>query len=74
MACQVSQAAYGPIGAWDVSDVTSFSSLFEGDGFFNSDISGWNTASCTNMAAMFKGAASFNQDISAWDVSQVSQV
>ena len=71
--CPLSEATYVPtgIGTWDVSAVTSFNGLFEGDTSFNVDISGWNTGSCTNMDSMFKGATSFDQDLSGWDVSQV---
>ena len=47
---------YGPIGQWDVSEVTNFRYLFSGSGTgnekkktFNIDISNWNVAAAVDM-------------------------
>lgn len=53
---------YGfPIGSWNVSLVTDFSSVFDGDvrnslaREFNDDISEWDTSVATTMYRMFRG-------------------
>ena len=60
---------HGPIGTWDVSQVTDMSGLFEDQ--FNEDISDWDTSRVTDMSGMFS-SATFNQDISNWDTSSVT--
>lgn len=62
------------IGNWDVSNITSFSSMFNGNSAFNAPIGGWKTTSAENMATMFQGASSFNQPIGEWDVSNVTSM
>ena len=62
---------YGPIGTWDVSEVTDMSFLLTYSGF-NEDISKWKTSKVTNMMGMFEGASSFNQPIGGWDTSSVT--
>ena len=60
-----------PITEWDVSLVTSMSSLFLNAESFNADISDWNTSAVTSMAYMFNGARSFTQDITNWNTRSV---
>ncbi len=66
---------YGDINSWDVSEISDFSSLFDGGRKynyfvnFNSDISNWDVSNGTNFEFMFRAASSFNQGIGAWDVS-----
>ncbi len=67
-------ALYGPISAWDVSDVTNMTSLFEDASNFNGDISAWDVSGVTLMRRMFKGATNFNGDLSSWDVSNVTDM
>ncbi|CAE7326301.1 unnamed protein product [Symbiodinium natans] len=62
---------YGPIGEWDVSQVTTLNSLFKDLSTFNEDISSWNTSQVTDMTDTFRGAAAFNQALNSWDTSQV---
>merc|ERR1719393_519644 len=64
-------AAYGPIGAWDVSRVSDMSYLFDWSSNFNEDLSGWDTSHITSMYGMFNGCGSFTSDLSRWDVSNV---
>ena len=73
---------YFDIGNWDVSNVTSFSRIFEGVNQFNQDISNWDVSSVTNMGYMFSGWDQlftdenymfFNQNLSSWNVNNVSQ-
>jgi surface protein len=74
------ESAYGlPIGAWCVSRIQDFSSVFSiyrsfNATTFNSDISTWEVSSATNMDNMFYEASSFNKDLAAWDVSKVSSM
>ena len=64
----------GPIGKWDVSQVTDMSEMFHDRETFNYDISNWDVSRVTNMPAMFGEARSFNQDLSKWDVSRVTNM
>ena len=50
------EATYGPMGEWDVSEVTNFKYLFYGErggnekkATFNIDISNWNVAAAVDM-------------------------
>ena len=63
-----------PIGAWDVSNVTSMSGMFSYNNIFNQDISGWNTGKVTTMLNMFNYNYAFNQNIGGWDVSKVTNM
>ena len=54
------------VSAWDVSNVTNMSRMFEGATVYNGDISIWDVRNVTDMSHMFKGASTFNQDLSAW--------
>ena len=56
-------AKHGDINLWDVSQVTDFSSLFEGAETFNADISNWDLSAATSMKKMFQRASLFDQDI-----------
>jgi surface protein len=67
-----------PIGTWDVSKVTNFSSMFQNNTAFNnggsSNINNWiiNTTSNVTMPRMFSSASAFNQNIGSWNVSNVA--
>ena len=67
--------SYGhPIGAWCVSSMSGFDSLFSTRrnplaATFNEDISGWQVSQSKSFFAMFEGCREFNQDLSGWDVS-----
>jgi surface protein len=63
-----------PIGNWDVSNVTSMISTFNGANSFNQDIGNWNVGKVTDMRSMFQNASSFNQNISTWNVGNVGNV
>ena len=65
---------YGPIGSWDVSQVTDMSFMFSRAKEFNADISEWDVSNVRNMSNMFSNAAAFNQNISNWNVSNVTQM
>merc|ERR1719331_3735201 len=54
---------YGHISGWDVSQVTSMASLFNGKATFNQPIGSWVVAAVTTMGWMFVGAAAFNQPL-----------
>jgi surface protein len=56
--------------AWDVANVTSFSSAFGAStsrGASANGVSNWNTSSATNMYSMFGGSGT---DDSSWDLSK----
>ena len=65
------EATYGYISDWDVSNVTDMSGMFAFATSFNGDLSSWDVSSVTDMSQMFYGASSFNGDLSSWDVSSV---
>ena len=56
------------------SGIMSMLSLFNGETFFNGDISSWDVSNVQSMTAMFNFAESFNQDIGSWDVSNVQSM
>ena len=62
---------HGPIGKWDVSQVTDMSNIFRDLNVFNYTLYNWDVSRVTDMYAMFFYAESFNQDLSNWDVSRV---
>lgn len=73
----VASQKYGyPIGAWDVSRITNFSSTFDFKrnpmaADFDEDLDGWNVSSALLFDRMFAGAASFNGNITSWSTSRV---
>ena len=62
---------YGPIGTWDVSNVTDMSELFNQQTDFNYNINDWNVSNVTDMSRMFLDAHEFNQPLDKWDVGNV---
>ena len=50
-----SESTYGHISDWDVSNVTSMSSLFQNKPTFNGDISSWDVSNVNNWYNMFAG-------------------
>jgi len=62
------------LSAWDVSNVTNMSWMFDGAVRFNQDLSAWDVSNVTNMSWMFHFTVDFNQDISTWDVSNVTNM
>ena len=60
--------------AWNVSNVTDMSSMFDHARTFNQDLSRWDVSGVTNMSYMFLNASSLNQDLSAWKVSIVTDM
>ena len=65
---------HGPIGKWDVSQVTDMSRLFYTKDTFNYDLSNWDVSRVTNMREIFFFVGAFNQDLSKWDVSRVTDM
>jgi len=57
---------------WNVSNITQFTSCFNGASVFNQNIGSWNVSNAENMYRMFNEADAFNQDISLWNVSNVN--
>ena len=57
------------IDTWDVSNVTTMESMFEGCSNFNGDISKWDVSHVESFECMFDGCDEFDQDVSNWDVS-----
>ena len=58
---------HGPIGEWNVSQVTDMNSMFadsSGTKSFNQELSKWDVDKVTSMDNMFSGANAFNQDLS----------
>jgi surface protein len=66
---------------WNVSNVTTFSSMFQNASNFNNGndtapINNWsiNTASAVSMSNMFYYATAFNRYVNDWNVSQVTNM
>ncbi len=77
---------FGPISAWDVSEVTDMAYLFVAEDeyhfyfggpypspcqTFNGNISEWNVGKVKDMSTMFQDAYAFNQPLDNWDVGNV---
>eukprot|EP01122_Echinamoeba_exundans_P014071 TRINITY_DN629_c0_g1_i3.p2 TRINITY_DN629_c0_g1~~TRINITY_DN629_c0_g1_i3.p2 ORF type:complete len:159 (-),score=17.83 TRINITY_DN629_c0_g1_i3:24-500(-) len=62
-----------PIGAWNVSNVTSMSFMFSGAAAFNHPIGDWNVSNVTQMDDFFYGAAKFEQHLPEFDLNQLSR-
>jgi uncharacterized repeat protein (TIGR02543 family) len=65
------------VAGWNVSNVTSMSSMFAGRSDtalgrseFNQDISAWDVSKVTNMSSMFKWSK-FNGNISSWTTTSL---
>lgn len=69
---------YGhPIGSWNVSLVTNFSSIFNAErnplaSTFDDDLSGWDTSAAESMEQTFFLASRFNGDVSTWSTGRVT--
>lgn len=59
---------------WDVSGVTSMTSMFSWAGNFNQDISAWNTANVSSIDRMFNSAFAFDQNIGGWNMGNVTSM
>ena len=71
---EVATALYGPIGEWNMSQMTNMSSLFKFNRTFNSNINDWDVSNVTNMDNMFWYAEIFNQPINKWNTSKVTKM
>lgn len=56
-----------PIGSWDVSNVTSFNSVFRSNTVFNQDIGDWDVRSGTDFQLFMLGKAPANYDAAKLD-------
>lgn len=54
--------------AWDTSNLTNMSFMFQTATTFNQPIGVWDTSAVTTMQGMFESAPAFDQDISGWCV------
>ena len=68
-----SKAKHGPVGLWDVWEVTSMDHLFAGCKNFNEDVSAWDVRRAENMCDMFGGAES-NQPLAAWNMRRAEDL
>jgi surface protein len=63
---------------WNMSQVASTLSMFEGCTSFNQNINSWQFSSdisvTHNFSRMFSGCTSFNQPLSGWTVSRVTSM
>ena len=76
---------YGPIGLWDVSNVTDLSFVFCGYyestydcnaacSTFNDDVSAWNVSRVKSLQGTFYDASDFNQPLNTWHTSLVTNM
>ncbi len=59
---------------WDVSRVTTMSSMFAHCSSFNQPLDHWKVGQVEDMSFMFSGAYAFNQPLVSWDVSRVRKM
>jgi hypothetical protein len=67
---------FGPMEAWNTSELTSLDNLFNNDkavGWQNTPLGLWDVSKVEDFAYLFKGAAYFNQPLNEWDVSSGRQ-
>ncbi len=64
----------GPIGSWDVSNITDMSYLFSEMDDFNEPLDQWNVSNVENMEYMFAGCFDFNQPLDNWKVNKVKNM
>eukprot|EP00392_Amoebophrya_sp_AT5.2_P005566 g5575.t1 len=57
--------------AWDVSQVSDFSAMFNGARKAVPSLTNWNTESATSMEYMFRAAVRANPDVGLWYVGKV---
>lgn len=62
----------GRLNEWNMSSVTSLSTMFRGATLFNQNIGSWNTASVTDMSNMFLDAITFNNGLASGAVGTLS--
>ena len=65
---------FSGIEAWDVSNVTNMSGMFEKAKAFSQPLEKWDVSKVTSMSRMFAEAESFNQPLNNWDVSNVTNM
>jgi len=64
---------YGPIEAWDVSNVGDMRRAFMDAVDFDRDLSGWDVSNVVGMTDMFRGRPVFTgRGLECWDVSSVT--
>lgn len=63
------------ISSWDVSNVTTMASIFDGSGTYgtNPNLSSWDVGAVQNLDYAFRYSV-FNGDLSNWDVSSVTSM
>ena len=54
------QAAYGPVGAWDVTLIAEFIGVALNQASFDENLSPWDTSAVTRTRAMFQGASQYD--------------
>jgi surface protein len=62
------------LDGWNVSSVTTMSSMFFGCINFNQPLNSWNVSNVKDMSYMFSGCTNFNQPLNGWDVSNVTDM
>ena len=70
--------SFSDFSHWDMSNVTSIGSMFQGLKTFNANVGEWDTSNVTTMAAIFSACKNFNNggssSISGWDTSNVTNM
>ncbi len=67
-----------PIGNWNVSKVTNFTSMFQSALAFNQNLGSWNVTKATAFTSMFQNASAFNNGnsdtINNWTINTTENV
>jgi surface protein len=63
----------GPVGNWNISNVTDITGCFQYSPKFNQPLSNWNTSNVTSFYELFSGSI-FDQPIGNWNTSKVTNI
>ena len=62
----------GNLGNWDIENITSVSSMFQGAiSFTGEGLQNWDTQNITSMAKAFSGSTQFNVNLGSWNIEKL---
>jgi surface protein len=64
-----SLASIPNLNSWNLSNIVSAVSMFNGASLFNQIVSSWNTSAISDMSLMFNSASAFDQSLGTWTLN-----
>ena len=64
-----SLASIPNLNSWNLSNIVSAVSMFNGASLFNQSVSSWNTSAISDMSLMFNSASAFDQSLGTWTLN-----